>query len=85
MGRQPYRYRRCPECGVVFPAGKLGVANIHGHHWHQMRGQGSIRRCPNCGFQGFTQQFPALFPWLVEMLEKGELVDLNGKVVKVIR
>ncbi len=50
-----YRYRRCPRCLSVFPGGQLRVLRYGEGHYHK-RG-GSLRRCPNCGHKGFTQDF----------------------------
>jgi hypothetical protein len=48
-----WRFRRCPGCGEVMPAGKL-VQVTFGPNWN---GGSSERRCPRCGFQGSTYQF----------------------------
>lgn len=50
-----YRYRRWPRCAAVFPGGELKPLR-YGSHWRK-RG-GCQRRCPRCGFIGFTQDFP---------------------------
>jgi len=55
MAKAVYRYRRCPVCRKVMPAGELGIVNYHGSHWHDKGG--SMRRCPGCGYTGFTQDF----------------------------
>lgn len=55
MAKGIYRYRQCPVCCGVFPAGKLGIVNWHGRHWHVQGG--SMRRCPKCRYTGFTQDF----------------------------
>ena len=55
MGRKVYRYRKCPKCAEVFPAGKLGILNYHGNHYHKWGG--SLRKCMYCGHTGFTQDF----------------------------
>jgi len=47
--------RSCPVCDSMFPAGKLRVLRYGGGHYHQHGG--SLRRCPNCGHKGFTQDF----------------------------
>lgn len=55
MARGIYRYRECPECHQTMPAGKLGIVNYYGAHWHPKGG--SKRKCPYCGYVGFTQEF----------------------------
>lgn len=55
MPPEPYRYRRCPQCRSVFPAGHLKVLRLGQGHWHS-RG-GSLRRCPFCDHVAFTQRF----------------------------
>jgi len=55
MANKVYRYRRCPKCLGIFPAGQLKIVNYHGNHYHT-RG-GSLRRCPKCGKVAFTQDF----------------------------
>lgn len=54
----PYRYRRCPSCRGVFPAGELRPLRFGAGHWHSKGG--SLRRCPKCGKTGFTQSFPTV-------------------------
>ena len=53
---KPYRWRKCRECGSVFPGGQLPVLRLGAGHW-RTRG-GGRRRCPRCGNVGFTQDFP---------------------------
>jgi hypothetical protein len=55
MARGVYRYRQCPACGKVMPAGELGIINYYGAHWHAKGG--SMRQCPFCGHKDFTQAF----------------------------
>lgn len=55
MARGIYRYRQCPECGEVMPAGELAIINYYGTHWHGKGG--SKRKCPYCGHVDFTQGF----------------------------
>lgn len=50
-----YRYRRCPHCHSVFPGGDLKPLRYGRGHYHQKGG--SLRRCPKCGYKGFTQGF----------------------------
>ena len=48
-----WRWRRCPGCRGVFPAGKLAPVNI-GNPW----GNGVMkRRCPSCGVVRATAAF----------------------------
>jgi len=55
MARGIYRYRQCPDCGQVMPAGEVQIINYHGDHWHDKGG--SMRKCPYCGHVDFTQAF----------------------------
>lgn len=55
MARGIYRYRQCPACREVMPAGELGIINYYGTHWHPKGG--SMRQCPKCGHKDFTQAF----------------------------
>ena len=55
MARGVYRFRECPGCHKVMPAGELRIINYHGRHWHGKGG--SMRRCPACGKVDFTQAF----------------------------
>jgi len=55
MPDKPYRYRRCPQCRAVFPAGQLGVLRYGAGNWRK-RG-GALRRCAECGHVAFTQDF----------------------------
>jgi hypothetical protein len=55
MAKAVYRYRQCPVCRKVMPAGEFGIVNYHGAHWHDKGG--SMRRCSGCGYTGFTQDF----------------------------
>ena len=49
-----WRWRRCPNCTRVLPAGAL-IQVEYGSHWN--RGGSSQRQCPQCGFLGYTYQF----------------------------
>jgi len=51
----PHRFRRCPQCQEVLRGGQLKPLRYGERHWHD-RG-GSLRRCPVCGWIGFTQDF----------------------------
>jgi len=57
MARSVYRYRRCPTCQRVFPAGKLRILNYSSSARHYHKYGGSLRKCPFCGKTGFTQDF----------------------------
>jgi len=49
----PYRYRRCPSCKIILPAGRFPVLRFGGG-W----GKGTqARRCPSCGFKGASYTF----------------------------
>jgi len=48
-----WRWRKCPACGVVLPAGQL-IQVQYGSHW--VRGY-SLRQCPQCGRRGRTSEF----------------------------
>ena len=50
-----WRFRQCPQCRATFAAGELRPLRYGAGHWHQKGG--SLRRCPRCGFVGFTQDF----------------------------
>jgi len=52
--RQPWRYRRCPSCQRVYPAGSIKPM-VFGSHWEQ-RGY-SKRQCPGCGRTAPTYAF----------------------------
>ena len=54
MPREPWRYRQCPSCQEVFPAGELKVVKI-GSGWNSYGTM--LRRCPVCGRQGQTNEF----------------------------
>ncbi len=58
MARGVYRYRVCPSCHKVMPAGELKIINYHGVHWHDKGG--SKRKCPYCGHVDFTQGFKVI-------------------------
>ena len=58
MARKPWRFRECLSCHAVFAGGQLRPVQFGGGHWHQEGG--SLRRCPNCGHQGVTQDFPII-------------------------
>jgi hypothetical protein len=49
-----WRYRRCPECRATFPGGQLKPLR-YGVAWRKKGG--GLRRCPECGHTGFTQDF----------------------------
>jgi ribosomal protein L34E len=53
-----YRYRRCKHCHATFPGGQLKPLRYGEGHYHK-RG-GSLRKCPNCGKVGVTQDFPVV-------------------------
>lgn len=54
--RAPWRYRRCPNCRQVFAAGQL-IYLDEGPAWQY---GGSLRRRPECGFEGRTADFPVV-------------------------
>ena len=61
-----YRYRKCPNCHSVFPGGQLKPLRYGEGHYHKKGG--SLRRCPNCGRTGFTQQFVVVHGYLDKWL-----------------
>jgi hypothetical protein len=50
-----YRFRQCPACGVILPAGQFGPMRL-GAAWHT--GGHWPRACPECGHWGETRDFP---------------------------
>ena len=54
MPSKPYRYRKCPDCSKVFPAGLL-ISLYYGAQWRK-KGYAK-RRCPECGYIGRTKDF----------------------------
>ena len=60
MARGVFRYRQCPVCHKVMPAGELKIINYYGTHWHSEGG--SMRKCPYCGHVDFTQGFKVCEP-----------------------
>jgi hypothetical protein len=51
--RRPWRFRRCPRCSAVHPAGEF-VAVRYGPNWTDGR---ISRRCPGCGHVAPTYKF----------------------------
>ena len=51
-----WRYRRCPWCRVVLPAGLFRCLDV-GEHW---RGPQARRACPRCGYVALTRAFPVI-------------------------
>lgn len=53
-----WRFRRCPRCRQVSPAGQL-VALIYGPAWQHGT---TLRACPTpgCGYRGKTSDFPVV-------------------------
>lgn len=49
-----WRYRRCPHCGRIHPAGKLRPVE-YGAHWNA-KGYAE-RQCPSCGTVAPTMAF----------------------------
>lgn len=50
-----WRFRQCPACDAVVPAGELLPLKYRRPHWQQ---QGySLRRCPVCSHVAQTQEF----------------------------
>lgn len=52
---RPYRYRKCPDCEMVFRAGLLENLTM-GSNWTEYGD--ANRRCPTCGWVGETNEFP---------------------------
>ena len=50
-----YRYRQCPRCRVILPAGQFGPARLGPGAWHT--GGRWPRECPACGCVGATRDF----------------------------
>lgn len=63
MPRKPYRFRCCPDCGEIFPSGKLIMLGS-GSYWGSA-GQ-APRKCPECGYVGETNEFAITSPQSVE-------------------
>ena len=53
MPPKPYRYRECPDCSEVFPAGQL-FNLYYGAKWRKGYAR---QRCPECGYRGRTKDF----------------------------
>jgi hypothetical protein len=52
-----YKYRRCPKCKGVFPAGEFEPVDVfeeEGIPWHG----DFLRECPGCGYKNTTSNFP---------------------------
>jgi hypothetical protein len=45
-----YRWRRCPSCRAVRPAGQFTMLTYRKTSWNDTAKRG--RRCPNCGHTG---------------------------------
>jgi len=58
MAKAVYRYRQCPACKKIMPAGELKIINYYGSHWHNKGG--SMRKCSYCGHVDFTQAFKVI-------------------------
>ena len=53
--RKVIKYRQCPKCKGVFPAGEFEPVDIfEGEPWHD----NFHRRCPKCGHIDSTSHFP---------------------------
>ena len=54
MPQKPWRFRQCPECLEVFPAGKLRMLGL-GPYW--ATAGAAPRTCPACNYIGETNEF----------------------------
>ena len=52
--KRRYKYRQCPKCKKVFPAGEFEPVDIfEGEPWHS----DFQRICPGCGYRDSTANF----------------------------
>lgn len=66
---EPVKFRQCPICATVLPAGKFEVVTRRGVF---LRGlPQSMRRCPDCGYTGYSQDFKSLGYWAARGHDEG--------------